>query len=281
MNKSFASQDAPATGKGAAFLADILASRRERIAELRRTIDPEALRDAARARRNAAGAHRLRAALNRTGGVNIIAEIKRASPSKGVIRQQVEPAALAEDYAAGGACGISVLTEEDYFRGSLDDLRAVRARVATPLLRKDFILDELQIYEAAATGADAVLLIVRALADGELECLRSIAEDELGMDALIEVHVGDEMRRAEAAGATLIGVNNRNLDTFDVTLETSVELASLAPHSATLVSESGLRTSDDLKRLRACGYHGFLIGESLMRADNPRRTLAELIEACA
>lgn len=263
------------------FLGTILNRRRERIAEMRRTIRLEDLCEQAHALRSEQSEHRLRAALNRKNIVNIIAEIKRASPSKGTIKEDVFPAALASDYAEGGACAISVLTEGDYFRGSLDDLREVRAGVSLPLLRKDFILDESQIYEAAAAGADAVLLIVRALTDTELVSLRRLTEDELKMDALVEVHTEEEMSRAAATGSTLIGVNNRNLDTFDVTLETSIILARNAPAGATLVSESGLRTSADLSRLRACGYHGFLIGESLMRSAEPSRALRELIREVA
>lgn len=263
---------------GAEFLTSILARRRQRIAELRRTVNFDELRTAAYTARQMRVNQALRAALNRQDKINVIAEVKRASASKGLIRGEVDAAALATEYAEGGACGISVLTEEDYFRGSLDDLRAARARVTTPLLRKDFVLDEVQIYEAATAGADAVLLIVRALEDAELTRMRVLIEDELGMDALIEVHTATEMLRAADAGAVLIGVNNRNLDTFEVTLDTSIELAQLAPHGATLVSESGLRTGADLQRLRACGYHGFLIGETLMRAADPRRALKDLID---
>jgi indole-3-glycerol phosphate synthase len=169
-----------------------------------------------------------------------------------------------------------VLTEEDYFAGSLEDLRAVRATVKLPVLRKDFVFDEYQVYESAAVGADAILLIVAALDDEALARLRKVAEDELQMDALVEVHTGDEMKRAAAAGATLIGVNNRDLRTFEVSLETSVSLARSAPADALLVSESGLHSSSDLQRLREAGYHGFLIGETLMRADDPAAALRNL-----
>ncbi len=259
------------------FLQTILTRRRERIAELRWSLDVEILRDAAYKRRVASAPHSLRAALEREDEINIIAEFKRASPSKGIIRNDAAPVGIAKDYASGGACAISVLTEEDYFRGSLNDLRAVRENVELPILRKDFVVDELQIYEAAEAGADAVLLIVRALGDDELVRLRRLIEDDLQMDALVEVHDKNEMRRAEACGATLIGVNNRNLDTFEVSLEISVELFSHAPRGATLVSESGLRDKNDLEHLRACGYHGFLIGETLMRAADTRRALRELL----
>jgi len=254
--------------------------RRESFAATCRSLDTERLREAANFQRTQRPPHRLRHALNRDRGINIIAEFKRASPSKGIISEGAEPSRVAADYVAGGASAISVLTEEDFFRGSLDDLRAIRKEVALPLLRKDFIFDELQILEAAEAGADAVLLIVRALEDYELATLLRFTEEDLGMDALVEVHTQGEMQRAAAAGATLIGVNNRNLDTFDVSLDTSIELAAIAPRGATLVSESGLRDGEDLRRLLSHGYHGFLIGETLMRASNPRQALSELIASC-
>ena len=218
-------------------------------------------------------------ALGDTSQVNIIAEFKRRSPSKGEIRGDVDPAAMARSYQAGGARAVSVLTEQDFFSGSLDDLIKVRQAVSLPILRKDFIFDPYQIYESAAVGADAVLLIVSALQDDGLRRLREIAEDELQMDALVEVHNKAEMTRAVTAGAKLIGVNNRNLQTFEVSLETSVGLATVAPNDVTLVSESGLNSSLDLKRLRALGYKGFLIGESLMRSEMPETSLQLFIES--
>jgi indole-3-glycerol phosphate synthase len=220
--------------------------------------------------------HRFRQALLRDG-INIIAEFKRRSPSKGVIRANADLNEIVKNYAAGGAAAISVLTEEDYFSGSLDDLRAVKRSVDLPVLRKDFIIDEYQVYESAAAGADAVLLIVAALEDETLVRLRSLIEDELGMDALIEVHTGEEMQRAIACGASLIGVNNRNLHTFEVSLDNSLSLAKEAPPGALLISESGLNNSSDLARLRAAGYQGFLIGESLMRSKDPEAALHDLM----
>lgn len=217
----------------------------------------------------AATPHRLRAALRAGGGMKIIAEFKRASPSLGEIRRDANPAQIARQYESAGACAISVLTEPDFFHGSLDDLRAVRAVSRLPILRKDFIVDSSQIEEAAVAGADAILLIVAALSDAELSRLRKVAEDDLGLDALVEVHTAEEMRRAADAGASLIGVNNRDLRTFVTSLETSERLAPLAPNDTTLVSESGLSSPNDLVRLTKSGYHGFLIGEKLMRADDP------------
>ncbi|HEX8137828.1 MAG TPA: indole-3-glycerol phosphate synthase TrpC [Pyrinomonadaceae bacterium] len=260
------------------FLSEIISLKRERLARSKAERNADELRALAQDVRANAKQHALRAALSERASFNIIAEIKRASPSRGEIRAGVDPASLARQYEAGGAAAISVLTEEDCFRGSLDDLRAVRRSVSLPVLRKDFIFDEYQLYEAAAVGADALLLIVAALDDAALKRLVGITEDELRMDALVEVHTPEEMSRAHACGATLVGVNNRDLRSFEVSLDTSVELAQSAPPGLTLVSESGLRKGNDLRRLRALGYSGFLIGETLMRAANPDQALRELIE---
>jgi indole-3-glycerol phosphate synthase len=259
------------------FLTRIIEQKRVRLAGAMNLQSLEELRAAASGVRRDAPPHAFRSALARTGGFNIIAEIKRASPSLGDIRRDISPAALARDYESGGARAISILTEEDHFKGSLQDLREVRAATSLPLLRKDFIFDEWQIYEAAAARADALLLIVAALEDATLARLLRLTEDELGMDALVEVHTAEELRRAERCGAKLIGVNNRNLHTFEVTLETSVALAPRAPQDALLVSESGLRTQADLRRLKSLGYRGFLIGETLMRAGSPRDALRALL----
>jgi indole-3-glycerol phosphate synthase len=196
-----------------------------------------------------------------------------------VIRADANLSQIVESYEKGGAVGISVLTEEDYFDGSLDDLKTVKKTVDLPVLRKDFVFDEYQVYESAAAGADAILLIVAALNDETLSQLRRVAEDQLGMDALVEVHTSEEMKRAVASGATLIGVNNRDLRTFEVSLQTSLSLAHEAPSDALLISESGLRAPDDLRRLREAGYHGFLIGETLMRAENPEDALRNFVGA--
>ena len=237
-------------------LSEIIAKKRERVREAKTGARP----------------HAFRTALQRDG-INIIAEFKRRSPSKGMIRDGANPMEVARAYQAGGAVAMSVLTEEDYFAGSLDDLREVKSTVDLPVLRKDFIFDEYQIYESATVGADAILLIVAALDDELLSRLRRLAEEELQMDALVEVHTGDEMKRAAACGAKLIGVNNRDLRTFEVSLETSLRLAREAPADTVLISESGLKSCDDLQRLHDAGYHGFLIGETLMRADDPAAAL--------
>lgn len=250
------------------FLSEIIERKRQRLASAKRAVPLETFE----IRSNS---HRLREALRRDG-INIIAEFKRRSPSKGVIRADADLDQIVKSYKAGGATAISVLTEEDYFSGSLDDLRSVKKHVDLPVLRKDFIFDDYQVYESAAAGADALLLIVAALDDQQLGSLRRLAEDDLGMDALVEVHTSEELQRAVACGANLIGVNNRNLHTFEVSLETSLALAAEAPSDAVLVSESGLRNSTDLARLREAGYRGFLIGESLMRSEDPEAALRDL-----
>jgi indole-3-glycerol phosphate synthase len=259
------------------FLDRIIAQKRVRLTRAQSLRTLRETREEAGRVRGRARPHALRAALEGERRFNIIAEIKRASPSLGDIRRDASPADTALQYETGGAAAISVLTEEDYFKGSLEDLREVRAAASLPLLRKDFIFDEWQLYEAAAARADALLLIVAALDDGTLARLRRITEDELGMDALVEVHTREELQRAAGCGASLIGVNNRNLQSFDVSLETSVELIEHAPPGAFLISESGLRTQADLRRLKSLGYRGFLIGETLMRAGDPAEALRALL----
>jgi indole-3-glycerol phosphate synthase len=259
-------------------LSEIIESKRARLVRAREACAPASLRSKALDVRALAEPHAFRRALEERRRVNIIAEVKRASPSLGMIRADAEPVSIARQYEAGGAAAISVLTEEDRFHGSLDDLRAVRAAVGVPLLRKDFIFDEYQLYEAAEAGADALLLIVAALDDERLTRLRLLTEDELKMDALIEVHTKEEMLRAASCGARLVGVNNRDLRTFKVSLDTSVELINDAPPAALCISESGLRNAADLRRLSALGYRGFLIGETLMRSPQPELTLKALLE---
>lgn len=215
-------------------------------------------------------------ALTRTDRVNVIAECKRRSPSRGVLRAAYDPVAIARDYAAAGAAAISVLTEPAFFDGALDHLTAVRAAVDLPLLRKDFVIDEYQLLEARAAGADAVLLIVAALDDARLTALAREAA-ALDLAALVEVHDRDECDRALAAGARIIGVNNRNLRTLDVDVQASFEIARALPGDVTGVSESGLRSTGELTALREAGYRAFLIGERLMTSATPREALAALV----
>ncbi|HEV2764398.1 MAG TPA: indole-3-glycerol phosphate synthase TrpC [Pyrinomonadaceae bacterium] len=261
------------------FLEKIIADKRLRLDAAKASKSLEEMRAQAFEARRDATPHALRAALERTDRFNVIAEFKRASPSKGVIRHDAEPASLARAYERGGAAGLSVLTEEDHFRGSLEDLREARRAVRLPVLRKDFVFDEYQVYEAAEAGADALLLIVAALAPPTLARLRRLAEDELRMDALVEVHTEDEMRAADESGARLVGVNNRDLRSFEVSLEVSRRLAAHAAPGALLVSESGLRDGADLRDLRAHGYRGFLVGETLMRAERPDEALRALLDS--
>ncbi len=209
-------------------------------------------------------------------GFNVIAECKRRSPSRGVLAGDYDPVAIARQYAHGGAAAISVLTEPTFFDGALEHLTAVRAAVATPLLRKDFIVDEYQLFEARAAGADAILLIVAALEQARLVALQRHA-GELGLAALVEVHDDGELARAVDAGARLIGVNNRNLRTLSVDTDASYRLAALMPAGVTPVSESGLKTRAELERLAAAGYRAFLIGERFMTDPDPARAIAALI----
>jgi len=213
-------------------------------------------------------------------GPAVIAEIKKASPSKGLIRADFNVPALARSYFAGGAAALSVLTDEPFFQGSLRNLELASAAVPLPCLRKDFTIDEYQIAEARAHCGDAILLIVAALTNAELKRF-SQAAHELALDVLVEVHTGDELDRALAVlgekGADAIGVNNRNLKSFEVSLETSLELVERIPAGVVRVAESGIATAEDLARLRAAGFDAFLIGESLMRQLDPGKALAALI----
>ena len=227
-----------------------------------------------RAAERRAGGDQFLSAL-RVPGIRILAECKRRSPSKGVLRAQYDPVAIARGYEAAGAAAISVLTEPSFFDGSLDHLRAVRAVVQCPLLRKDFVVTPFQVYEACAAGADAVLLIVAALDDQRLRQLRELAST-LGLAALVEVHDRDELMRALQAGATCIGVNSRNLRTLEMQPAVFEELVLGIPKEVVGVAESGIRTADDLRHLRAIGYDGFLIGERFMTTPNPGAALTEL-----
>ena len=217
-------------------------------------------------------------------GPAVIAEIKKASPSKGLIRADFDAAQLAQSYFAGGAAALSVLTDEPFFQGSLHNLELASAAVPLPCLRKDFTIDEYQIVEARAHRGDAILLIAAALSDGELVRFAQTARG-LTLDALVEVHTAEELDRVLSTlgenGADAIGVNNRNLRTFDVRLETSLELVERVPPSVVRVAESGITTSEDLARLRAAGFDAFLIGESLMRQSDPGAALVSLLTGAA
>lgn len=217
-----------------------------------------------------------RSALTRRGAVNVIAECKRRSPSRGVLRTEYDAVAIARAYADAGAVAISVLTEPAFFDGSLEDLQAVRAAVQTPLLRKDFMVSDYQLLEARAAGADAVLLIVAALSAGELRSLGRRAR-ALGLDALVEVHSEEELAVALDAGAEIVGVNNRNLRTLQVDVRASETLIARMPKDVVAVSESGLKTAADLDRLAALGYHAFLMGERFMTDADPGAALARLL----
>jgi indole-3-glycerol phosphate synthase len=260
------------------LLSEIVSSKQGRVDQAKKLVPLEQMRALANQARLGSRHHALARALADESEINIIAEFKRHSPSKGEIKRDADPVITARAYESAGAAAVSVLTEEDYFGGSLDDLRAVRKTVSLPILRKDFVFDEYQVYESAAAGADAVLLIVAALDDEVLGRLRRLTEDELGMDALVEVHTAGEMKRAAACGAKIIGVNNRDLQTFTVALETSVQLAPVAPKGSVLISESGIASTDDIRRLRSIGYRAFLIGESLMRADDPGEALGRFTQ---
>jgi len=273
------------------IFSQILDQKREGIAKLRADPFSRNLRKRALEIRKDADPHQLlRALLGRPGcGVQsaqrvdptlkIIAEFKRRSPSAGIIRDELTVGDVVRWYERAGACAISILTDEQYFGGSIADLSAARVSTRLPLLRKDFIIDPIQVFEAAIAGADAVLLIVAALDDDSLSELRALAEDHLGLDAVIEIHTSEELHRALTAGAKIIGVNNRDLRTFQVSLTTSEHLIAEAPRDRILISESGLQNADALNRLRNLGFRGFLIGEALMRTANPETALRDWIAA--
>lgn len=263
------------TGACEVLLDAIVAARKASVERARAATPLEAVRRAAAA---APPARSLAARLRTPGKVTLIAEIKRASPVKGLLREECDPVALARAYTRGGAAAISVITEEEFFRGSPAFLPAVRGATPLPLLRKDFIFDPYQIYESRALGADAVLLIAAILDQVQLAGLLTLTR-ELGMEALVEVHTAEELRRALAAGARLIGINNRDLRSFHTDLNTTFALRGHIPDpEVTVVSESGISGPDDLKRLARAGVHGALIGEALVRAPDPEALLRELVK---
>ena len=257
------------------ILQRIVAVKHEEVAAARARRSEASLRDEAQARRDVRGfAAALRARVA-AGEAAVIAEIKKASPSKGVIREHFVPAEIAPSYARHGAACLSVLTDERFFQGSADALRAARAACSLPVLRKDFMVDPYQVAEARAMGADCILLIAACLSDAQMAELEACAQG-LGMDVLVEVHDGDELDRALALKTPLVGINNRNLRTFEVTLETTLGLKGRVPAERLLVTESGILAPADVQRMRQAGVDAFLVGEAFMRAQDPGQALRAL-----
>jgi indole-3-glycerol phosphate synthase len=254
------------------YLPEILAHTRKVVAERKAAADVRLLERSAAEHQPRGFARALREAAKTCTAV--IAEIKKASPSKGLIRADFDAAWLAKELESGGAATLSVLTDEKFFQGSLENLRRASAAVQLPCLRKDFMVDEFQVLEARANAADAILLIVAALTDAELRALRQSAKAQ-GLDVLCEVHDAAELERALALGCECVGVNSRDLRTFEVSLDRACELAVKLPKDAVKVAESGIHTAADMKRLREAGYDAFLIGESLMRKPSPGAALKE------
>ena len=255
-------------------LTKILASTARDLEERKAATSARVLEEAAAAHQPRGFARALRQ--KAAAGPAVIAELKKASPSRGLIRADFEPAALAAGLARGGAAALLVLTEERFFQGSLRNLELASQASGLPCLRKDFIVDEFQLLEARAHGADAILLIAAALSDVDLRQLASQAH-ALELDVLCEVHTASELDRVLDLDCDMVGVNNRDLKTFTVGLEVSLDLASKLPAGAVHVSESGIETAEDMHRLRAVGFHAFLIGESLMRQANPEKALENLL----
>lgn len=257
------------------ILTRIVSRKKEEIEEARRQKPQAQLREAARNRNDRRSFYE---ALKRPGqhGANIIAEIKRASPSKGPLRIDLDPAALARAYAAGGAAALSVLTDRDFFQGSPEDLIAARQAVLLPVLRKDFLISDYQVYESGAMGADAVLLICRILSRPQLSELLDLSRS-LGMDALVEIHTMADLEMAQASDARLVGINNRNLATFDTDIRTAMTMAQRLSPGQIPVAASGIAGIDDVQANLEQGVYNFLIGESLVRADNPTTRLASLL----
>lgn len=257
------------------ILEKILSVKREEIAVLKQLRSEEDLLAEATARRDVRGfANALRERIQ-TQQNAVIAEIKKASPSKGVIREDFNPTEIAMSYAAHGATCLSVLTDQQFFQGSPDYLRQARAACSLPVLRKDFMIDPYQVIHARALGADCILLIVSALSDAQLEELESVSLS-LGMDVLVEVHDRRELERALRLKTSLIGVNNRNLRTFQVDLQNTIELLSDIPENRLLITESGIHTREDVLKMNANQVYGFLVGEAFMREKEPGLALKQL-----
>jgi indole-3-glycerol phosphate synthase len=269
------------TGSSADLLATIVAATRRIVAvrEAHESLEHLSRRAERSARARAGSGNRFLSALARLDRVNVIAECKRRSPSRGVLRTEYDPVAIATGYAAAGAAAISVLTEPTFFDGSLAHLEAIRAAVNVPLLRKDFVVSEYQVVEAQAAGADAVLLIVAALEPHQLVHLMGCAAAR-GLDALVEVHTPAELAPALDAGARIIGVNNRNLRTLEVDVQASALIIDRVPRDVVAISESGLRTPADVARLQTLGYRAFLIGERFMTKADPGAELRTFLHGC-
>ena len=257
------------------ILQRIVAVKREEIAAARARHSLARWRALAEARGGLRGFEAALRSRVAAGTAAVIAEVKKASPSKGVLRADFEPATIARSYEAGGAACLSVLTDERFFQGSTAYLEQARAACTLPVLRKDFIVDEVQVHEARAMGADCVLLIAACLDDAELADLDACARAH-GMDVLVEVHDAAELERALALRTRLVGVNNRNLRSFEVSLDTTLDLLPRVPGDRLLVTESGILARADVQRMRAAGVHAFLVGEAFMRAPEPGTALAEL-----
>jgi indole-3-glycerol phosphate synthase len=261
------------------ILDKILAVKADEVAAARKHRDLYSLRNEVEsdgdARRSLRGFEQALRAKIAAGQAGVIAEVKKASPSKGVLRADFQPAAIAQSYAEHGAACLSVLTDVNFFQGCADYLRQARAACELPILRKDFMVDLYQVYEARAMGADAILLIVAALDHGLMAELEACAL-ELGMDVLVEVHDGAELDAALQLRTPLVGINNRNLRTFDVTLDTTLGLLSAIPPERLVVTESGILGPQDVQRMRDANVHAFLVGEAFMRAENPGQELARL-----
>ncbi len=256
-------------------LAKILARKAEEVAERKQQVSLEAMKARAAAQPAARGFVDAIAGKIAEGKSAVIAEVKKASPSKGVIRENFEPAAIAASYEKGGAACLSVLTDVDFFQGADEYLQQARQAVSLPVLRKDFTIDDYQVYEARALGADCILLIVAALAQPALENLHQTAVDA-GLDVLVEVHDAEELERALRLDARLIGINNRNLKTFETSLNNTFDLLGCMPDDRIVVTESGIHTRADVAAMRDHRVNAFLVGEAFMRADDPGEKLAEL-----
>ena len=258
------------------LLDEILAHKREEIDQRKGRISEAAFQEMARENPHPGGFRDALLATIAQMRPAVIAELKRASPSRGIIREDFQPTEIAASYQRGGASALSVLTDAHYFKGSGVVLEFARRGSSLPILRKDFIIDPYQVYESCAMGASAILLIVAALSDETLRELHELAHQQ-GLDVLVEVHDAEELSKAQEMGANLIGINNRSLKTFEVSLDTTLSLAEKIPSDCVAVAESGIHSVADIVRIRAAGIHAFLIGESLMRAEDPGKQLAELL----